>query len=141
MGVTKTIIKEGDKQTYPKPGDSLLMHYVGTFKDNGQVFDSSERAGQPIRFPVGRGQVIRGWDEGVIRMSLGEKAKLEITSDFAYGRQGAPGVIPPYADLVFEVELLAINEKQAPKDLTDQLLSCVCYAGVAVLVLKVCGCL
>eukprot|EP00913_Durusdinium_trenchii_P029169 g27345.t1 len=93
------------------------MHYVGTFK-TGEVFDSSRKAGQPIGFQVGLGQVIRGWDEGVMQMSLGEKARLDITSDFAYGRQGAGDVIPPNTDLVFEVELLAINEKEAPKEPT-----------------------
>ncbi|CAK9051561.1 unnamed protein product [Durusdinium trenchii] len=138
MPVTKTILKDGDKTTFPRRGDKLRMHYVGTFK-TGEVFDSSRKAGQPIGFQVGLGQVIRGWDEGVMQMSLGEKARLDITSDFAYGRQGAGDVIPPNTDLVFEVELLAINEKEAPKDFADQMLSCVCYAGVAVLALKLCG--
>ncbi|CAJ1334637.1 unnamed protein product [Effrenium voratum] len=141
MGVTKTVIKEGDKVTYPRPRDTLQMHYVGTFKENGKVFDSSRQAGQPIKFTAGVGQVIRGWDEGVMQMSLGEKARLDITSDYAYGRAGAQNVIPPNADLVFEVELLAVNEKEAPKDMVDQALSFLCYAGVGVLALKICGCI
>jgi FK506-binding protein 1 len=64
---------------------------------------------RPFTFTIGVGQVIQGWDEGVMQMSLGEKAKLHITSDYGYGARGAGGVIPPNADLVFEVELLQIN--------------------------------
>ena len=84
------------------------MHYTGTL-ESGAKFDSSRDRGQPFSFQIGVGQVIRGWDEGVMQMSIGEKAKLLISSDFGYGAQGAGGVIPPNADLVFEVELLAIN--------------------------------
>jgi len=104
------------------------MHYSGTLK-TGKKFDSSYDRGTPFKFEVsrqgrcgsegeapervrvqiGRGMVIRGWDEGVIAMSLGEKARLEITPDFGYGARGAGGVIPPNADLTFEVELLKIN--------------------------------
>ena len=84
------------------------MHYTGTLT-NGQKFVSSVDRGRPFSFTIGIGQVIRGWDEGVMDMCLGEKAKLEITSDYGYGARGAGGVIPPNADLVFEVELLKIN--------------------------------
>ncbi len=108
MGVTKTTITNGDGKTFPKAGDSLTMHYTGTLK-TGQKFDSSVDRGQPFQFTIGVGQVIRGWDEGVIEMSLGEKASLDITPDYGYGARGAGGVIPPNADLVFEVELLKIN--------------------------------
>lgn len=76
---------------------------------NGEQFDSSLSRGRPFTFTIGVGQVIRGWDEGVMTMSLGEKAKLNISSDYGYGSRGAGGVIPPNADLVFEVELLKIN--------------------------------
>mmetsp|Transcript_576 Transcript_576/g.1369 ORF Transcript_576/g.1369 Transcript_576/m.1369 type:complete len:84 (-) Transcript_576:120-371(-) len=76
---------------------------------NGQVFDSSHRKGRPFTFTIGIGQVIRGWDEGVAQMSLGEKATLFITPDYGYGARGAGNVIPPNADLQFEVELLQIN--------------------------------
>lgn len=76
---------------------------------NGEQFDSSHSRGRPFTFTIGVGQVIRGWDEGVMTMSLGEKAKLNISSDYGYGSRGAGGVIPPNADLVFEVELLKIN--------------------------------
>ena len=75
---------------------------------NGQVFDSSHKRGRPFQFVIGIGQVIRGWDEGVMQMSLGEKAKLSITSDYGYGARGAGNVIPPNADLLFEVQLLKI---------------------------------
>mmetsp|Transcript_30121 Transcript_30121/g.51484 ORF Transcript_30121/g.51484 Transcript_30121/m.51484 type:complete len:118 (-) Transcript_30121:531-884(-) len=108
MGVEKTIIKAGDGKTFPKKGDHLQMHYVGTFKD-GKVFDSSRARNKPLHFIIGVGAVIKGWDEGVMQMSLKEKAKLEITSDYAYG-SNPPDGIPPDADMNFEVELLAIND-------------------------------
>lgn len=108
MGVVKTVIKPGDEMTYPKKGDKLSMHYTGTLK-NGKKFDSSLDRGKPFTFTIGKGEVIKGWDEGVIKMSLGEKAKLEITPDYGYGSKGAGAAIPPNADLIFEVELLKIN--------------------------------
>jgi len=102
-------ISTGDGKTYPKKGDTLTMHYTGTLADNGKKFDSSVDCGTPFSFTIGVGQVIKGWDEGVIKMSLGEKAKLFIPADMGYGARGAGGVIPPNADLIFEVELLKIN--------------------------------
>jgi len=81
----------------------------GTLASNGNKFDASRDRGRPFSFTIGVGQVIKGWDEGVMTMSVGEKAILHITSDYGYGRQGAGGVIPPNADLDFEVELLGIN--------------------------------
>eukprot|EP00540_Astrosyne_radiata_P003139 CAMPEP_0116836246 /NCGR_PEP_ID=MMETSP0418-20121206/7990_1 /TAXON_ID=1158023 /ORGANISM="Astrosyne radiata, Strain 13vi08-1A" /LENGTH=108 /DNA_ID=CAMNT_0004465995 /DNA_START=87 /DNA_END=413 /DNA_ORIENTATION=+ len=108
MGVTKQTKTPGDGVTFPKPGDKLVMHYTG-YLTNGQVFDSSHRKGRPFTFTIGIGQVIRGWDEGVAQMSLGEKATLFITPDYGYGARGAGNVIPPNADLQFEVELLQIN--------------------------------
>ena len=80
---------------------------------NGSPFDSSYDRGKPFSFKIGKGEVIKGWDEGVMQMSLGEKATLNITSDYGYGSEGAGGVIPPNADLVFVVELLAIGDKEA----------------------------
>lgn len=85
------------------------MHYVGTLASNGKKFDASRDRGRPFSFNIGTGRVIRGWDEGVMQISLGEIAVLHITSDYGYGSAGAGGVIPPNADLDFEVELLAIN--------------------------------
>jgi FK506-binding protein 1 len=114
MGVEKETISVGDGETFPTAGDMLTMHYTGTLAADNQQFDSSVSRGQPFQFVIGIGQVIRGWDEGVALMSLGEKAMLHITSDFGYGAEGAPGAIPPNADLKFEVELLAIGDKKAP---------------------------
>lgn len=111
MGVVKTTKQAGDGVTFPKSGDKLTMHYIGTLASNGKKFDASHDRGRPFSFTIGIGQVIRGWDDGVIQMSLGEKATLAITSDYGYGSSGAGGVIPPNADLVFDVELLAINGK------------------------------
>mmetsp|Transcript_21712 Transcript_21712/g.38171 ORF Transcript_21712/g.38171 Transcript_21712/m.38171 type:complete len:111 (+) Transcript_21712:115-447(+) len=108
MGVTKDVIEEGDKATYPQKGQKLQMHYTGTLASDGSKFDSSLDRGRPFEFTIGVGQVIKGWDEGVMQMSVGEKAKLMITSDYGYGSRGAGGVIPPNADLVFEVQLLKI---------------------------------
>jgi len=111
MGVTKNILREGDGSNYPKKGDKLTMHYVGTLASDGSKFDSSRDKGRPFEFTIGKGEVIKGWDDGVIQMSLGEKAELNITSDDGYGTEGAGGVIPPNADLIFEVELLKIGNK------------------------------
>eukprot|EP00928_Gymnodinium_smaydae_P034532 TRINITY_DN24446_c0_g1_i1.p1 TRINITY_DN24446_c0_g1~~TRINITY_DN24446_c0_g1_i1.p1 ORF type:complete len:146 (-),score=13.94 TRINITY_DN24446_c0_g1_i1:51-488(-) len=107
-GVQVKTIKPGDGRTYPKEGDKLQMHYTGTLASNGKKFDSSVGK-RPFAFRIGVGQVIRGWDEGVAKMSLGEKARLTITAAYGYGSRGVPGVIPPDADLVFEVELLKID--------------------------------
>mmetsp|Transcript_12871 Transcript_12871/g.18800 ORF Transcript_12871/g.18800 Transcript_12871/m.18800 type:complete len:147 (+) Transcript_12871:10-450(+) len=114
MGVEKEIVQPGDGQNFPKQGDQLTMHYTGTLTDGGKQFDSSLTKGRPFQFVIGIGQVIKGWDEGVMQMSLGEKAVLKISSDYGYGARGAPGAIPPNADLTFEVELLAIGDNKAP---------------------------
>ena len=115
MGVEKEVLQNGDGETFPSTGDMLTMHYTGTLAADGSQFDSSVARGKPFQFVIGIGQVIRGWDEGVMNMSLGEKANLKITSDYGYGSQGAPGgAIPPNADLNFQVELLAIGDKKAP---------------------------
>ncbi|OAL06660.1 hypothetical protein IQ06DRAFT_236908 [Phaeosphaeriaceae sp. SRC1lsM3a] len=113
MGVQKTVISEGEGPS-PKKGDQVTMEYTGWLKTNGQPeekgkqFDSTTGRG-PFRTPIGVGRVIKGWDEGVVTMKLGEKARLDITSDFAYGSQEFPGLIPPNSDLIFEVELKKIN--------------------------------
>jgi FK506-binding protein 1 len=114
MGVDKEDISPGDGTTFPKKGDQLTMHYTGKLSENGKEFDSSVSRGKPFQFVIGIGQVIQGWDEGVMKMSLGEKANLKISSDYGYGSRGAPGAIPPNADLTFEVELLAIGSQQSP---------------------------
>eukprot|EP00485_Elphidium_margaritaceum_P000610 CAMPEP_0202702646 /NCGR_PEP_ID=MMETSP1385-20130828/15599_1 /ASSEMBLY_ACC=CAM_ASM_000861 /TAXON_ID=933848 /ORGANISM="Elphidium margaritaceum" /LENGTH=127 /DNA_ID=CAMNT_0049360331 /DNA_START=35 /DNA_END=418 /DNA_ORIENTATION=+ len=111
-GVNVVTIKEGDNKTYPKAGDNLTMHYVGTYHGgpkHGEEFDSSIRKNKPFKFQIGKKQVIDGWDKGVLKMSLGEKAVLEVAWGYGYGAAGYPGVIPKKQDLKFEVELLAIN--------------------------------
>lgn len=100
----------------PIAGDIVSVHYTGTLT-NGVVFDSSYGRGQPIQFPLGQGQVIPGWDEGIGLMKKGGKAKLTIPPNLAYGAQGAGGVIPPNATLIFDVELVDIR-KGAPAKAT-----------------------
>ena len=89
-------------------GQRVSVHYTG-WLTNGNKFDSSKDRGQPFMFSLGRGEVIRGWDEGVSGMKLGGKRKLTIPPDLGYGARGAGGVIPPNATLLFEVELLAVR--------------------------------
>ncbi|KAI8935664.1 FK506 binding protein proline rotamase rapamycin-binding protein [Plenodomus lindquistii] len=113
MGVQKTILSEGNGPS-PQKGDTVTMEYTGWLKTAGQAeekgkqFDSTTGRG-PFQTAIGVGRVIKGWDEGVVQMKLGEKARLDITSDFAYGAQAFPGLIPPHSDLIFEVELKKIN--------------------------------
>ena len=95
----------GDK---PQPNDIVGVHYAGTLED-GTEFDSSYSRGEPIQFPLGVGQVIPGWDEGIAMMQPGGKAILIIPPELAYGEQGAGGIIPPNATLTFEVELVSIS--------------------------------
>ncbi|RPA87543.1 FKBP-type peptidyl-prolyl isomerase [Ascobolus immersus RN42] len=108
MGVTVQTTKPGDGVNYPKKGDNVTMHYTGKLT-NGSKFDSSVDRKQPFKCKIGVGQVIKGWDEGVPQMSLGEKATLTITPDYGYGARGYPPVIPANSTLIFDVELLEIN--------------------------------
>jgi peptidylprolyl isomerase len=96
----------------PKTGEKCKMHYTGWLWENnakGKKFDSSVDRGRPFTFPIGEGQVIKGWDEGVASMKVGGKRLLLIPPDLAYGERGAGGVIPPNATLLFEVELLGVE--------------------------------
>ncbi|KAF9205890.1 FK506 binding protein proline rotamase rapamycin-binding protein [Haplosporangium sp. Z 27] len=111
MGVTVERISPGDGKTFPKAEDIVVMHYVGTL-ENGTKFDSSRDRNKPFETQIGVNKVIRGWDEGVPQLSLGEKAILRISYDYAYGTDGYPPIIPAKSNLIFEVELLQI--KPAP---------------------------
>jgi len=101
--VFKKVTRNGSGNM-PTSGNQVTVEYKGYFKD-GSVFDQSYGR-KPFVFQVGVGQVIKGWDLGVLSMRLGEKATFYIKSDYAYGKRGAGGVIPPNTDLLFDVELL-----------------------------------
>jgi FKBP-type peptidyl-prolyl cis-trans isomerase len=106
-GLMYVILKKGSGNP-PAKGSMVTVHYEGRLKD-GKVFDSSYKRDEPISLPIGVGRVIPGWDEGLLMMKKGEKRTLLIPYWLAYGEQGYPGVIPPKADLIFDVELLDIK--------------------------------
>ncbi|KAI8523303.1 hypothetical protein RHMOL_Rhmol13G0062900 [Rhododendron molle] len=91
-------------------GDTIKVHYRGKLID-GTVFDSSFERGDPIEFELGSGQVIKGWDQGLLGMCVGEKRKLKIPAKLGYGEQGSPPTIPGGATLIFDTELVAVNGK------------------------------
>lgn len=109
-GLSYQILKEAPAgAASPKAFTSVTVHYTGWIDENGQPgskFDSSLDRGQPFSFLIGAGQVIRGWDEGVMPMKVGEKRRLFIPSNLGYGAHGAGRVIKPHANLIFDVELL-----------------------------------
>mmetsp|Transcript_23263 Transcript_23263/g.64589 ORF Transcript_23263/g.64589 Transcript_23263/m.64589 type:complete len:142 (-) Transcript_23263:274-699(-) len=107
-GVEVKTKKAGDGSSFPTKGKRVSVHYTGTLTD-GTKFDSSRDRGQPFEFVIGVGQVIKGWDEGVMQMTVGQQADLVCSPDYAYGNRGFPGVIPPNSVLNFDVELLAIE--------------------------------
>jgi peptidylprolyl isomerase len=100
-------IKVGDGPS-PRAGQTVVVHYTG-WLTNGKKFDSSVDRGQPFKFAIGQGQVIKGWDEGVMSMKVGGKRKLTIPPHLGYGQRGMPGAIPPNATLVFDVQLLGLE--------------------------------
>jgi peptidylprolyl isomerase len=110
-GLQITDVVEGTGAT-PKPGQTCVMHYTGWLYTNGmkgKKFDSSVDRSEPFEFPIGRGRVIKGWDEGVATMKVGGKRTLIIPPALGYGASGAGGVIPPNAVLMFDVELLGVK--------------------------------
>lgn len=106
-GLRYQIIQKGSG-TQAEAGKTVAVHYKGMFADGGE-FDNSFKRGEPIEFPVGMGNVIAGWDEGIQLLKVGDKARFVIPSHLAYGSRGAGGVIPPDATLVFDVELMAVK--------------------------------
>jgi FKBP-type peptidyl-prolyl cis-trans isomerase len=106
-GLRYQIIQNGNGIKAEK-GNTVSVHYKGQLPD-GTVFDSSYKRNQPIDFPLGMGQVISGWDEGIQLLKVGDKARFVIPSDLGYGSQGAGGVIPPDATLIFDVELMDVK--------------------------------
>ncbi|XP_035883605.1 peptidyl-prolyl cis-trans isomerase FKBP1B isoform X1 [Phyllostomus discolor] len=124
MGVEIETISPGDGRTFPKKGQTCVVHYTGRLcptpsphqtcpsqgmLQNGKKFDSSRDRNKPFKFRIGKQEVIKGFEEGAAQMSLGQRAKLTCTPDVAYGATGHPGVIPPNATLIFDVELLNLE--------------------------------
>ncbi|KAG5099400.1 hypothetical protein JHK82_044452 [Glycine max] len=105
-GLKKKLLKEGEGWDTPEAGDEVQVHYTGTLLD-GTKFDSSRDRGTPFSFTLGQGQVIKGWDQGIITMKKGENALFTIPAELAYGESGSPPTIPPNATLQFDVELLS----------------------------------
>lgn len=109
-----SVLRAGDGAV-ARSGDTVRVHYTGWLYDErvagrkGMEFDSSRPRGEAFDFPLGRGVVIRGWDEGVVGMKVGEVRELAIPADLGYGSRGAGEVIPPHQPLIFEVELLAVE--------------------------------
>jgi FKBP-type peptidyl-prolyl cis-trans isomerase len=109
LGIEDLVVGHGDTAA---KGQQVTVHYTGWLDNNGikgSKFDSSKDRNQPFEFSLGRGQVIKGWDQGVEGMKVGGKRKLTIPPDLGYGSRGAGGAIPPNATLLFEVELLGVR--------------------------------
>jgi len=110
-GLVYEIQQEGSGVA-PQNGNQVTVHYTGWLDKEGQPstkFDSSRDRGTPFTFIIGKGMVIKGWDEGVLTMKIGEKRRLYIPANLAYGARGVPGAIPPNAGLIFDVELFGVK--------------------------------
>lgn len=103
------IVTRHTQERHPRPGETVMVNYTGLL-GTGVKFDSSLDRGQPFDFPLGTGRVIKGWDEGIAKLRVGEQATLIIPPQLGYGERGAGGVIPPNATLIFLVELIGIKE-------------------------------
>ena len=106
-GLIYVITRRSDGRN-PRPGETVVVHYTGLL-GNGVKFDSSLDRGQPYKFKLGLGRVIKGWDEGIEKLRVGEQATLVIPPQLGYGADGSGGVIPPDATLIFVVELVGIE--------------------------------
>jgi len=107
-GLQYIMVQKNPTGVKAEAGKSVKVHYTGYLLD-GKKFDSSVERGEPIEFPLGKGNVIKGWDEGIALLHTGEKARLVIPYELAYGEQGYPGAIPPKATLIFDVELVEVK--------------------------------
>eukprot|EP00300_Choanocystis_sp_HF-7_P003153 c12379_g1_i2.p2 GENE.c12379_g1_i2~~c12379_g1_i2.p2 ORF type:complete len:112 (+),score=20.51 c12379_g1_i2:112-447(+) len=107
MGVKIEVIRPGDGETFPQTGCDVEVEYIAML-DDGTVWDTTARR-RPFRFPFDVGAVIPGWDEGIADMSEGERARLTISPDFAYGELGLPGLVPPNTTIIFEATLLRVH--------------------------------
>ena len=107
-GLHVEVLKAGDGKSFPVRGSKVTVHYTGTLAADGKEFDSSRRRGQPFSFVIGQHMVIQGWELGLAKFSLGQRANLYVPAELGYGSRGV-GPIPPNADLVFDVELLKIE--------------------------------
>ncbi|KAF8058021.1 hypothetical protein FPV67DRAFT_1676876 [Lyophyllum atratum] len=114
--VIETTFKPEECIVTAAKGDSIMVHYTGTLFANGQKFDSSHDRNSPLPLTLGIGQVIRGWDEGLVGMCVDEKRTLTIPPNMAYGSRGAGGVIPPHATLVFDVELVSLEKGKGDRE-------------------------
>jgi len=111
-GLKKLVLNEGYGDT-PEDGEKVSCHYSGFLQSNGEMFDSSRERGDPFKFEIGKGSVIKGWDKGIATMEVGERAVLRCSSDFAYGENGSGPKIPPKATLDFVVELIDIQKYES----------------------------
>ena len=112
-GIVKKTITKGEGEC-PQKGQEVTVHYEGRLED-GTIFDTSKNHGEPLKINIGQGQVIEGWDQGIMAMQLGEKADLVIQSKYGYGDMGSPPKIPGGATLIFTVELIQVEDRRPTK--------------------------